>query len=95
MAIAWMYREDYDRAGYLVLPRLLPALALIPLGLIPGFLGRAGSVYTMGTALLGSYLSYCSAQLVFRQSNRVARRLLLASIIYLPFEFVLMVLDKA
>src|SRR5438132_13634158 len=59
MAIAWMYREDYDRAGYLVLPRgsrrirfmawqtVLPALALIPLGLIPGFLGRAGCVYTV------------------------------------------------
>ena len=58
-------------------------------------LGRAGSVYTMGTALLGSYLSYWGAQLAFRQSNRVARRLLFASIIYLPFEFVLMALDKA
>src|SRR6266404_702992 len=63
MAIAWMYREDYDRAGYLVLPRgkrrirfmawqsVLPAVALIPLGLIPWFLGRTGSVYTMGTVL--------------------------------------------
>ncbi len=40
---------------------LLPALALIPVGLIPGFLGHTGSVYTLGTVLLGSYLSYRGA----------------------------------
>ncbi len=45
---------------------LLPALALIPVGLIPGFLGHTGSVYTLGTVLLGSYLSYRGAQLAFR-----------------------------
>jgi protoheme IX farnesyltransferase len=107
MAIAWMYREDYDRAGYLVLPRgkqrirfmawqsVLPALALIPISLIPGILGRAGPVYTAGALLLGFYFFFCGAQLAFRKSNTVARRLLLASIIYLPFVFVLMVLDKA
>jgi len=56
MAIAWLYREDYDRAGYLVLPcgqrrirfmawqSVLPALALIPLSLIPVLLGSAGPV---------------------------------------------------
>ena len=105
MAIAWMYREDYDRAGYLVLPRgkrsirfmawqsVLPALALIPLSLIPMFLGHAGPVYTVGALLLGFYFFYCAAELAFRHSNAVARRLLFASIIYLPFVFVLMVLD--
>jgi len=105
MAIAWLYREDYDRAGYLVLPRekrrnrfvawqsVLPALALIPLSLIPVFLGSAGLVYTVGALLLGSYFFYCATQLAFSHSNAVARRLLFASIIYLPFVFVLMVLD--
>jgi protoheme IX farnesyltransferase len=105
MAIAWLYREDYDRAGYLVLPRgkrrnrfvawwsVLPALALIPLSLIPVFLGSAGPVYAVGALLLGSYFFYCAAQLAFRHSNAVARQLLFASIIYLPFVFVLMVLD--
>src|SRR5229473_3266428 len=78
MAIAWLYREDYDRAGYLVLPRgkrrnrfvawwsVLPALALIPLSLIPVFLGSAGPVYAVGALLLGSYFFYCAAQLAFR-----------------------------
>jgi len=105
MAIAWLYREDYDRAGYLVLPRgkrrnrfvawqsVLPALALIPLSLIPVFLGSAGPVYAVGALLLGSYFFYCAAQLTLRHSNAVARQLLFASIIYLPFVFVLMVLD--
>ncbi len=105
MAIAWLYREDYDRAGYLVLPcgqrrirfmawqSVLPALALIPLSLIPVLLGSAGPVYMVGALLLGLYFFYCAAQLAFRHSNAVARRLLFASIIYLPFVFVLMVLD--
>ena len=105
MAIAWLYREDYDRAGYLVLPRgkrrnrfvawwsVLPALALIPLSLIPVFLGSAGPVYAVGALLLGSYFFYCAAQSAFRHSNAVARQLLFASIIYVPFVFVLMVLD--
>jgi len=105
MAIAWLYREDYDRAGYLVLPcgqrrirfmawqSVLPALALIPLSLIPVLLGSAGPVYMVGALLLGLYFFYCAAQLAFRHSNAVARRLLFASIIYLPFVFVLMALD--
>ena len=72
---------------------VLPALALIPLSLIPVLLGSAGPVYMVGALLLGSYFFYCAAQLAFRHSNAVARRLLFASIIYLPFVFVLMVLD--
>jgi protoheme IX farnesyltransferase len=106
MAIAWMYRDDYERAGYLVLPRgkrkirfmawqsTLPALALIPVSLVPGLTGLAGPVYTVGTLLLGSYFCCCGAQLAVRKSNADARRLLFLSIIYLPFVFVLMVLNK-
>jgi protoheme IX farnesyltransferase len=106
MAIAWMYRDDYERAGYLVLPRgkrknrfmawqsTLPALALIPVSLVPGLTGLAGPVYTVGTLLLGWYFYGCGAQLAVRKSNADARRLLFASIIYLPFVFVLMVLNQ-
>src|SRR5229473_1780986 len=107
MAIVWMHRDDYERAGYLVLPcgerrirfmawqSVLPALALIPLSLVPVFLGRAGTVYAVAALLLGFYFFYSGAQLAFRHSNSAARRLLLASIIYLPFMFLLMVLAKA
>src|SRR5437660_882475 len=94
MAIAWMYREDYDRAGYLVLPRgkrrirfmawqsVFPALALIPVSLVLGLIGLAGPVYMVGALLLGWYFYYCGAKLVVHKSNADARRLLFASIIY-------------
>lgn len=106
MAIAWMYREDYGRAGYLVLPKgkgrrrfvawhsLLPSLALIPLSLMPALLGYAGYFYLAGALLLSLGFSYEAAQLAFHRSNAVARRLLLVSIIYLPSVFLLMLLDK-
>ena len=106
MAIAWMYRKDYARAGYLVLPfeerrgsfmawqSLVPPLALIPLSLVPTFLGCAGLIYLVGALLLSSSFFYYGARLAFRRSNAMARQLLFASIIYLPLVFILMVLDK-
>ena len=104
MAIAWMYREDYARAGYLVLPfgerrgsfmawqSLAPTLALVPLSLTPAF--HAGFVYLAGASLLSTGLFYYGVRLALRRSNAMARRLLVASIIYLPLLFVLMALDK-
>jgi len=106
MAIAWMYREDYARAGYLVLPRgeqsgcfmswqaLVASLALIPVSVSPTVIGGAGHVYFVVAGMLSSGFFYYSARLAFRRSNVDARRLLMASIIYLPLVFVLMVLDK-
>jgi len=106
MAIAWMYREDYARAGYLVLPRgqqsgrfmswqaLVASLALIPVSLSPTVMGGTGHVYFVVDGVLSLGFFYYSARLVFQRSNAAARRLLMASIIYLPLVFVLMVLDK-
>jgi protoheme IX farnesyltransferase len=106
MAIAWMYRQDYDRAGYLVLPRgerrtawmasqtLLPALALTALALFPKLSGGAGWTYTVGAGILSLAFSYFAAQLVLFRTNVSARRLLVASIAYLPILVVLMVLDR-
>jgi protoheme IX farnesyltransferase len=106
MAIAWMYRQDYASAGYLVLPfgerrgafmawqSLAPTLALIFLSLAPSFLGHAGPIYCVGALILSSGFLYCAARLALHKSNAAARRLLFASIIYLPILFVLMVLDK-
>jgi len=103
MAIAWMYREDYDRAGYLVLPHgsaarirfvnlqtLLPLLALPLLCLIPASTGQLSTFYYIGDLLLSlGFLCY-GEQFVIRRSNTAARRLLMASIIYLPSIFILM-----
>lgn len=106
MAIAWMYREDYDRAGYLVLPAgegknrfvagqsFLPALVLFVVALAPGIHGASGSMYLAGAVLLGGVFLYYSARFAFRRSNETARQLLLASIIYLPVLFALLGMDK-
>jgi heme o synthase len=106
MAIAWMYREDYERADYLVLPpddsvrvrlvnlqTVLPLLALVPLSLLPGLMGDT-KFYLPGALLLGAGFVYCAAQFVLHKSNSAARRLLAASIIYLPALFVVMVLAR-
>ena len=106
MAIAWMYRDDYSRAGYLVLPSggqrgrfiswltLLPLVALIPLSLIPTLLGSAGLLYSVGSVMLGLAFLYFGAQLALGKTNSSARRLLLASIVYLPLVFALLMIDK-
>ncbi len=107
LAIAWMYREDYARAGYLMLPPadregrsmawqiVACSLVLVPVSLMPAWLGQVGSVYFVGALALGlSFLGY-GARLAASRSKLLARRVLLASIVYLPLVFGLMMLDKA
>jgi len=106
MAIAWMYREDYERAGYMVLPRgerrnslmslqtVLPSFALIALSFAPLLLGRVGLFYTAGALLFSLAFLYYGVQLAMRKTNAAARRLLLASILYLPIVFVAMVIGR-
>ena len=106
MAIAWMYREDYSRAGYLVLPRgeqsgrfmswqaLAASLALIPVSLSLTAIGGAGLICFVVACVLSLGFFYYSARLAFQGSNAAARRLLMASIIYLPLVFFLLVLEK-
>jgi protoheme IX farnesyltransferase len=100
MAIAWMYREDYDRAGYLVLPKanaripfvtletLLPLLALVAISMVQSPTRHAATFYCAG-ALLGLGFLYFGLAFVLRRSRSDARRLLAASIVYLPLLFVL------
>jgi len=106
MAIAWMYREDYLRAGYLVLPHgerrnslmqlqaVLPSFALIALSFAPMLLGKAGLFYTAGALFFSICFLYYGGQLAVRKTNDAARRLLLASILYLPAVFAFLVLDR-
>jgi protoheme IX farnesyltransferase len=106
MAIAWMYRDDYYRAGYLVLPHghagarfailqtLLPLWLLILLGLLPAFAAQPNIFYCIEASILNVVFFCYGALFVVYRSNSAARRLLAASIIYLPSLFVLMILSS-
>src|SRR5947209_17296668 len=106
LAIAWMYREDYARAGILMLPVVEPdgrvtaqqivvyTLMLLPVSLIPAALGISGKIYLYGALVLGLLFLYYSVHAAFSNSRRGARRLLLASVLYLPVLFGLMVFNK-
>jgi len=100
MAIAWMYREDYDRAGYLVLPKgnaripfvtletLLPLVALVAISIVQSPTRHAAIFYCAGALLSVGFL-YFGLQFVRQRSRSAARRLLAASIVYLPLLFAL------
>jgi heme o synthase len=106
MAIAWMYREDYARAGYLVLPlnqqrdryliwqSVVTSLVLLAVSLLPTIYEKSSLIYFVGALMIGTIFSYYSARLAFRKSNASARQLLVASILYLPALFVLMMLHR-
>jgi protoheme IX farnesyltransferase len=99
MAIAWMYRDDYQRAGYRVLPMadrrcafvnwmtVFPLLVLIPLTMLPAFFGHGSVIYAFGSLFMGSMFLYRGSVFALSKSNQHARRLLLASITYLPVVF--------
>ena len=106
MAIAWMYREDYARAGFEVLPRgskkaqfagwqsVLPTLALVPITCVPMALRHAHPLFVFGTLFLSLVFLYFAARLALTRSNGSARRLLLISVLYLPLVFLLQVVAK-
>jgi len=106
LAIAWMYREDYNRAGILMLPVVEPdgrvtaqqivlyTLMLIPVSLLPTVLGISGRFYFFGAIVLGLLFLYSSIRAAFSMSRQQAKQLLLASVLYLPLLFILMVVNK-
>ena len=106
LAIAWMYREDYARAGILMLPVVEPdgsstarqivlyASTLIPISLLPVLLRMSGKIYLVGALALGTWFLYTGVRVAFDRTNARARSVLLASVIYLPLIYVLMVFDR-
>lgn len=104
-AIAWMYREDYSRAGIRMLPVVEPdgestarqillySVLLIPISLLPKWLGMTGTIYMVGALALGLLFLYSGIRVSLDRSKLRARKVLLASIVYLPVLYVLMVLD--
>lgn len=106
LAIAWMYRDDYARAGYPMLPVIEPdgrstarqsliyATALLPLSLAPTLLGLAGNFYFAGVLALGLAFVYLTFRFVRSRSVRDARTVFFGSILYLPLVWILMIADK-
>jgi len=105
-AIAWMYRDDYRRGGIRMLPVVEPdgestvkrvvlcSVLLIPISLLPPFLGMAGPLYAAAAIASGLGLLYFGARLARERTLIRARSLLLASVSYLPVLLGVLVLDR-
>ena len=106
LAIALMYRDDYARAGYRMLPRfdldstftrgeiLVFTIALMVTTMLP-LMGQARPIYEVGMALTGSIFLYHALQLMKSASKALASRLVHASVIYLPVVLAIMMIGKA
>jgi protoheme IX farnesyltransferase len=106
LAIGMMYREDYARGGFRLLPVLHPdggstarqilahSLVLLPVSLLPALLGITGPVYFYGALALGLGLLASTLPVARSGTARAARRVLLASVIYLPVLLGLMAFDR-
>jgi heme o synthase len=111
-SIAWLYREDYESGNIRMLPVVEPdgrstalqiliyAALLVPVSLLPGFLGMSGRVYLVGALLLGSALFFFGLRLATFKlapstalSKQRARQLLQATVFYLPLLFALMMIN--
>jgi protoheme IX farnesyltransferase len=106
LAIGRLYRADYARAGIRVLPTIdgdgvgtatqsvLNCLALLPVTLLPTLLGMAGPVYFAAALMLGTGFLWTALGLARSRSTGAARRLVVASLVYLPALLGVMALDK-
>jgi heme o synthase len=106
LAIAWIYREDYARAGFPLLPVIEPdgkstarqavfyCAALLPVSLAPTLVGMASTAYFVGALVLG--VMFMAVTLKFARTRALpdARRLFFSSIIYLPLLWALMIVFR-
>ena len=106
LAIAWIYREDYARAGLPMLPVIEPdgrstarqavvyTAALLPLALAPTLVGMSGTAYFTGALILTLMFLGISMRFAMTRAVRDDRRLFFTSIIYLPVLWALMIVDR-
>jgi heme o synthase len=106
LAIAWIYRDDYARAGIRMLPVIEPdgrstarhivafASTLIPVSLFPVALQMTGRIYLVGALVLGGCFLYFGIRVAMERTNVRARQVLLASVVYLPLLMGLLVFDR-
>ncbi len=106
LSIAWLYRQDYARAGFRMLPGVDPegfstgrqialhSFTLLPLSALPYFLRMSGEVYLGGAALLSAAFLAVGIAFAVQRSDLAARRLFFASVAYLPALLTLMMFDR-
>ncbi len=106
LAIAWLYREQYERAGIKMLPVvdrsgvvtarqiLIFGFLTLPVSLAPFFFGHAGFLYLVVASVAGLWFLFESFRMSRAKDDKAARRLLMASVLYLPIVFGTLVLDS-
>jgi protoheme IX farnesyltransferase len=106
LALAWMYRDEYEKGGYRMLPSvdrtgkltcaatMLYALALLPVGAAATLVGIAGWWHGVGAILLGGWIVYLSIRMWQQRTVGAARKVFIASVIYLPLLMGLLVFDR-
>jgi len=106
LALGWLFREDYRRAGYRLLPSLDPtgkatgrvvilfSIALLPASVLPYVIGIAGIPFLVGILLVGSAFTALSARFARNVSDREARAVFVSSLIYVPAFYGLMWVDR-
>lgn len=106
LAIAWIYRDEYAKAGFKMLPVIDPeghrtarhavshTLGLLPISLCPFLFKLTGPVYLAGALVFGMAFLWCAIQFARHLTVPRAKHLFYASILYLPLLLTVMVLDK-
>ena len=106
MAISWLYRDDYGRAGFPMLPVVEPdgrrtgrqavmyATALVPISLVPALVGVSGMFYCAIALILGVAMLWLAIRFAVTRSDQSARQLFLGSITYLPLLWIAMIATK-
>jgi protoheme IX farnesyltransferase len=106
MAIAWLYRDDFTRAGFPLLPVVSPdgrstallaivfSLALVPASVAPYTLGMSGAIYLVGAVVGSAAMLALAIAFALKRDDARARLLFLASITYLPLLWILLLVDR-
>ena len=106
MAIAWLYRADFGRAGFPLLPVVEPtgkstarqavlfSLVLVPISVVPYFISMSGPTYAIGAAAGSVALLWLASSFALHRTDDRARALFLGSITYLPLLWGMLILDR-
>jgi protoheme IX farnesyltransferase len=105
-AIAWMCKDDYQKAGFKMLPVIEPngsrtirqifwhLSLLFPVCFLPFIIGMSGNIYLFGTTILTLWYFLSAIPMLKEKSSKNASRILKASVIYLPLLMVIIIIDK-